>query len=124
MFLAKLLVGNEIFMNRDESNSKAQECARLTVPPTDANSGLKYNTVTGETGGSQVWVVYENGRAYPDYLIRYYKGKRDPKRTPFETREEAVQRTKRYSNNPKTKDVLPEFKSIIAVPAPKGFVTW
>mmetsp|Transcript_18850 Transcript_18850/g.27339 ORF Transcript_18850/g.27339 Transcript_18850/m.27339 type:complete len:908 (+) Transcript_18850:1-2724(+) len=124
MFLAKLLVGNEIFMNRDESNSRAQECARLTVPPTDANSGLKYNTVTGETGGSQVWVVYENGRAYPDYLIRYYKGKRDPKRTPFETREEAVQRTKRYSNNPKTKDVLPEFKSIIAVPAPKGFVTW
>jgi hypothetical protein len=36
----------------------------------------------------QVWIVYENGRAYPDYLVRYYKGKRD-KRTPYESLQEA-----------------------------------
>jgi hypothetical protein len=35
-------------------------------------------------------VVYENGRAYPEYLVRYYKGPRDPERTPYESLEDAV----------------------------------
>ena len=85
MFLAKLLVGNEIYMNRDESSSMQHQCQELTVPPVDPKSGLKYNTVSGTTGGSKVWIVYENGRAYPDYLVRYYRGKRDPSRTPLES---------------------------------------
>ena len=63
MFLAKLLVGNEIEMNRDESPEKASECSSLTVPPINPLTGLKYNTVKGWTGGSHIWVVYENGRA-------------------------------------------------------------
>lgn len=58
MFLTKLLVGNEVFLDRDVSSQKAQEYKQLTVPPTDPKTGLKYNTVTGNTGGSQVWVVY------------------------------------------------------------------
>jgi hypothetical protein len=66
MFLAKLLVGNKILMNRDGSSQKADECRALTVPPVDTNTGLKYNTVTGHAGGSQIFIVYENGRAYPD----------------------------------------------------------
>ena len=90
MFLTKLLVGNDIFMDRDESSDKALVCSRLTVPPTDTRTGLKYNTVSGKTGGSKVYVVYENGRAYPDYLVRYYMGRRDSKRSPFETKEEAL----------------------------------
>ena len=37
-----------------------------------------------------VTIAKENGRAYPDYLIRYYRGKgRDSKRTPFTCREHA-----------------------------------
>uniref|UniRef100_A0A7S2I1X7 Poly [ADP-ribose] polymerase n=1 Tax=Helicotheca tamesis TaxID=374047 RepID=A0A7S2I1X7_9STRA len=120
MFLAKLLVGNEIYMNRDESQAKAEECKRLTVPPADQHSGLKYNTVTGNTGGSQVWIVYENGRAYPDYLIRYYRGRRDSSRTPFKKREEAMRKSKKSI----FEQALPEFKSIIAVPAPSNKVTW
>jgi hypothetical protein len=82
MFLAKLLIGNEVKLPQDRT---------LTVPPINANNGLKYNTVSGETAGSQVWIVYENGRAYPDYLVRYYKGERDPKRTPFATQKEVTQ---------------------------------
>jgi hypothetical protein len=35
-------------------------------------------------------VVYENGRAYPEYLVRYYKGPRDPERTPYESLKDAV----------------------------------
>ncbi len=88
MFLAKLLVGNAVEMNRDESPAKAADCKSLTRPPINPDTGLKFNTVTGWTGGSHVWVVYENGRAYPDYLVRYYKGERDPNRTPYESKED------------------------------------
>lgn len=61
MFLTKLLVGNEVFLDRDVSSAKANEYRELTVPPTDPVTGYKYNTVSGKTGGSRVWVVYENG---------------------------------------------------------------
>lgn len=36
-----------------------------------------------------MFIVYENGRAYPRYRVRYYRGERDPERTPFASREEA-----------------------------------
>ena len=85
MFLAKLLVGDEVKLNSDRS---------LTVPPINPRTHMKYNSVTGETGGSQVWIVYENGRAYPDYLVRYYCGSRNPKKTPYETQHEAIPVTK------------------------------
>jgi WWE domain len=94
MFLSKLLVGNAIELNRDESTQKAAEYRALTVPPTNPRTNLKYNTVTGQTGGSQVWIVYENGRAYPDYLVRYYRDKRDPTRTPWESKEAAARASK------------------------------
>ena len=92
MFLTKLLVGNHVFLDRDVSSAKASEYRKLTVPPVDTKTGYKYNTVTGNTGGSQVWVVYENGRAYPDYVVRYYRGARDEIRTPYATKAEAMKR--------------------------------
>ena len=88
MFLAKLLVGNAVEMKRDTPERESL-CESLTVPPVNPHTGLKYNTVTGWTGGSHVYVVYENGRAYPDYLVRYYKGERDQARTPYANRTEA-----------------------------------
>mmetsp|Transcript_28279 Transcript_28279/g.41030 ORF Transcript_28279/g.41030 Transcript_28279/m.41030 type:complete len:836 (+) Transcript_28279:124-2631(+) len=113
MFLAKLLVGNMIFIDRDESPEKASECRKLTVPPTDASTGLKYNTVRGETSGSQVWIVYENGRAYPDYVVRYYKGRRDINRTLYKTRNEATRSKKRKqkSSSPKSSPKSSSHKS-------------
>mmetsp|Transcript_23653 Transcript_23653/g.50182 ORF Transcript_23653/g.50182 Transcript_23653/m.50182 type:complete len:298 (+) Transcript_23653:594-1487(+) len=85
MFLTRLLVGKEIKLDQNRS---------LTVPPSDPSTGLKYNTVTGETQCSQVWIVYENGRAYPEYLVRYYTGDRDKKRSPYESVEEAKKKSK------------------------------
>lgn len=59
MFYAKLLVGNEVFMDRDVSSAKASEYRKLSVPPEHpTRRGERYNSVTGYTGGSQVWVVY------------------------------------------------------------------
>eukprot|EP01047_Picozoa_sp_COSAG01_P035435 COSAG01_NODE_2719_length_7188_cov_6.387079_2_plen_74_part_00 len=57
MFLAKLLVGKEIYMDRDKSRAMQQKCKNLIVPPVDAATGLKFNTVSGKTAGSQVWIV-------------------------------------------------------------------
>lgn len=96
LFLTKLLIGKQVHMNRDESSQKANECRALTVPPVNPRSSLKYNTVAGETGGSKVWIVYENGRAYPDYLVRYYRGKRDPKRTPYQNQTDALNKERTF----------------------------
>jgi hypothetical protein len=75
MFFARLLVGNEIEMHRDSPSNKT-ECRAMAVPPTHPTTGLRYDTVTGKSRGSQVWIVYENGRAYPEYLVRYFRGDR------------------------------------------------
>jgi len=78
------------------------------------DQGHKYNTVRGYTQtdrrmsdgtwnknpdcpSSQVHIVYENGRAYPKYLVTYYRGDYDPARVtrgrgddPLYTQEEAA----------------------------------
>ena len=112
MFLTKLLVGKEVLMDRNESPQKAAECKKLIIPPVDPTTNLKYNTVTGYTAGSQVWVVYENGRAYPDYLVRYYNGSRDQNRTPYENEREAMKKTskKRIKKRP-TPKVAPDIET-------------
>jgi hypothetical protein len=84
MIYVRLLVGKEVEMTQNRA---------LKCPPIDPSSGtkrLKFNTVKGNTGGSDVWIVYENGRAYPLYVVRYYVGPRDPFRTPYETKEESL----------------------------------
>jgi Poly(ADP-ribose) polymerase catalytic domain len=67
LLLTKLLVGNEIDFK------PSQETKSFVAPPLMPGSKLRYDTVTGVTGQSKVWVVYENGRAYPEYLVRYYR---------------------------------------------------
>ena len=54
--LTSLLVGNEVEL---EPNSA------LRFPPTIPGQDRRYDTVSGTTCGSKVYVVYENGRAYP-----------------------------------------------------------
>jgi hypothetical protein len=59
--LAKLLAGDEVHLPSNNS---------LRFPPKKPGGGI-YDTVTGTTGGSKVYIVYENGRAYPEYLVTY-----------------------------------------------------
>ena len=107
MFLTKLLVGKEVFLDRDETPEKAANYRKLIVPPIDPATGWKYNTVSGQTNRSKVWVVYENGRAYPDYLVRYYKGPHDESRTPFI--DERV--SKRHSGERNCSAVAPDIET-------------
>ena len=64
ILLVKLLAGEETrVMPHDRS---------LTICPNKPGKG-RYDTVTGETNGSKVYIVYENGRAYPQYVVTYRK---------------------------------------------------
>jgi len=56
MFLAVVTVGNNQHIPSDKS----------IIKPADG-----YDSVSGETNFSVVYMVYENGRAYPEYLITY-----------------------------------------------------
>lgn len=67
MFIAKVLTGDSVDI---PSNSS------LRMPPkkSDASSMFgenRYDTVTGVTGGSRVYVTFKNDKAYPFYLITY-----------------------------------------------------
>ena len=61
MFLAKVLTGDSIQL---KSNST------LRMPPVkDSSKGVvRYDTVTGHTNESQVFIAYSNDKAYPFHI--------------------------------------------------------
>ena len=60
MFLSKVFVGNAKFEQRNK---------HLTGPPPG------YHSITGiHPAGTKVYILYENGLAYPGYLIKYRLG--------------------------------------------------
>ena len=66
MFLVKLLVG--------ESYDSVPDSSLRMPPKMGVKTGelqTRYDTVTGITGGSRVYMAYDNQKAYPAYLIRY-----------------------------------------------------
>mmetsp|Transcript_18057 Transcript_18057/g.25788 ORF Transcript_18057/g.25788 Transcript_18057/m.25788 type:complete len:298 (+) Transcript_18057:227-1120(+) len=62
MILAELLSGEEIELDPDKN--------LIHCPPKPAGN-MRYDTVTGKSNGSKIYTVYENGRAYPRYLVTY-----------------------------------------------------
>jgi len=62
MFLAEVLVGKYLTCPSDR---------KIRRPPLMPNSIYQYNSVSGNTNGSDVWIVYENNLAYPQFLITY-----------------------------------------------------
>jgi hypothetical protein len=67
MFLATVLVGDDVSLPPNSS---------IIMPPENPQKSLnttseKYDSIKGNTNGSDVWILYENGRAYPSYLISY-----------------------------------------------------
>ena len=67
MFLVKVITGDSYSSPPDHS---------LRMPPLKKNTGqsnllVRYDTVNGITNGSQVFMTYDNQKAYPAYLIHY-----------------------------------------------------
>jgi hypothetical protein len=66
VFLAQVLTG-EVFDYKD----KIDQTLRRPPKKNESTSGARYNSVTGVTGGSKVYIVYENRVAYPMFLITF-----------------------------------------------------
>ena len=70
LLVAFVLTGLSYYSDQDSS---------LTMPPyrseQDDPSGIRrrYHSVNGVTGGSTVYITYDNNLAYPAYVITYYR---------------------------------------------------
>ena len=63
MFYARVMVGKYILKNNDAS---------ITMPDLlPGNLVERYDTIKGHTNGSDVFMIYANKKAYPEYLITY-----------------------------------------------------
>ena len=68
LLVAFVLTGLSYYCNQDRS---------LTMPPyrseQDDPSGIRrrYHSVNGVTGGTTVYITYDNNQAYPAYVITY-----------------------------------------------------
>lgn len=63
LLLARLLAGDEVHVMPNDRS--------LRFCPDKPDGTGRYDTVTGDTCRSKVYIVYENGRAMPEYLITY-----------------------------------------------------
>ncbi len=71
MFLVRVLTGDSRYCQSDHA---------LQLPPVKQSAATagkvqfdrpRYDTVSGKTGGSNVYMTYDNTKAYPAYLIHY-----------------------------------------------------
>jgi hypothetical protein len=65
MFMARVTLGKEIQLQKDNN---------LREPPVKEmidGKPIRYDSVKGNTGGSDVYMIYTNKKAYPEYLITY-----------------------------------------------------
>jgi hypothetical protein len=62
VFLAEVVLGNSV---------ELPPTGNLYEPPKTSDGSRNYDSVTGHTNGSKVYMVYANIKAYPRYLITY-----------------------------------------------------
>ena len=64
MFYARVMTGN--------SKNVMPNNPSLKMPPMiEGKSSEYYDSVNGTTGGSNVYMIYTNKKAYPEYLRSY-----------------------------------------------------
>ena len=66
-FLARVIVGDSKFIMPNDKSLKKPPTRGKNIEGTTED----YDSVSGETRNSKVIMVYENGHAYPEYLISY-----------------------------------------------------
>ena len=67
MFLARVLTGDSADIPPDSN---------LRMPPVkQSNGGRRYDSVTGITVQSRIYVTYNNDKSYPLYLITYTRNR-------------------------------------------------
>ena len=69
MFAASVLTGNSICLHSDRS---LVQPPFMDIPGNQENVvRRRYDSVNGTTGGTRVYITYDNEHAYPAYLITY-----------------------------------------------------
>ena len=63
MIVAEVILGDYIELISDSKIKRP--------PPKYKDKGIKYDSIKGFTNGSNIFIIYENNRAYPFYLISY-----------------------------------------------------
>lgn len=69
MFLALVLTGESCYHNQDNSLKKPP--LKNSNQEENMFADERYDSVRGNTCGSEIYVVYEHDKAYPAYLITY-----------------------------------------------------
>jgi len=62
VFVAKVLVGKSVSLDPDHT---------LKVPPMDTKTNERFDSVKGNVNDIEVFMVYANKQAYPEYLLTY-----------------------------------------------------
>ena len=75
-FLARVLLGDHCEVLDSNPRPDVPSRTQLRKPPArhDLDTGAiedTYDSVKGYTGGSDVYIVYQNNQGYPEYLITY-----------------------------------------------------
>ena len=65
MFFAKVLIGKYKYLESDKN---------IKMPPMNEETKQRYDSVKGITKEWEVYIVYDNGKSYPEYLITYSQG--------------------------------------------------
>ncbi len=71
IFLVKVLTGDSYRCARNSSLRKPPEKPHGLRSGKITFSKVDYDSVNGEADGSQVYMTYDNDKAYPAYLIKY-----------------------------------------------------
>ena len=67
MLYARVMIGNTVEMKQDKNSKNL-----LTPPAIDPkNPNKRYDSVKGRGENSDIYMIYENGKAYPEYVISY-----------------------------------------------------
>ena len=64
MFCASVIIGEPFTGNMAGNNA-------IVTPPLIPGTNKMYDSVTGSTNGSIVYMIYADKKAYPEYLITY-----------------------------------------------------
>lgn len=72
LLLARVLTGESTELPSDRKLRRPPQKPRhASVDEEDAVTNELYDSVTGVTGGSRIYVVYDHEKSYPAYLLTY-----------------------------------------------------
>ena len=70
-FYSKVALGQEVELKSDNTLHQPPLKSNQASGSTSIVEETRYDSVKGFSNDSDIWILYENSRAYPQYLITY-----------------------------------------------------